>query len=86
MIVSQFPNMQIAAQGILKYCLRGLLAPQQEQSLFFFLDSLAKLLRETHLKDELPKLEEEMNVALALIERDFPVSLQVCLFVCFLLL
>jgi hypothetical protein len=54
---------QIAAQGILKYCLRGLLAQQQRNTFFFFLDILAKLLQETHLKDDLDQLEEDMNLA-----------------------
>ena len=72
-----FAIVQIATQGILKYCLQGLLAHQQQKSFFFFLDILTKLLQETHLKDNLDQLEEDMNVALAQLEKDFPVSMQV---------
>ena len=68
---------QIAAQGILKYCLRGLLGQQQRETLYYFLDIIASVLQETHARSTLTKLEEDMNVALALLERDFPVSTQV---------
>ena len=44
---------------------------------YYFLDIIASVLQETHARSTLPKLEEDMNVALALLERDFPVSTQV---------
>lgn len=76
-----FYIVQIAAQGILKYCLHGFLAKQQQETLFFFLDTTAKLLQETHLEEDLDKLETDMNVSLALLERDYPMSTQVGKFV-----
>ena len=65
------------AQGILKYCLRGMLAPRQRQTFFFFLDTIQKVLQESHTEADLNMLEQDMNKALALLERDFPVSKQV---------
>lgn len=67
---------QIATQGILKYCLRGFMAKQRRDTLFF-LDVLARALQETHSVVDLENLEQDMNTALAIVERDFPVSTQV---------
>ena len=69
-------HIQIATRGILKYCLHGFLAKQQRDTLFF-LYVLARVLKETHATVDLDNLEQDMNTALALIERDFPVSTQV---------
>ena len=69
--------MQIVALGILKYCLRGMLAPRQRRTFFLFLDTIQRVLQESHTEDALDKLEQDLNEALALLERDFPVSKQV---------
>lgn len=71
--------LQIASQGILKYCLRGLLAKKQRTTLYFFLDVIARVLQEKHEKSTLQKPDEVMNTTLALLERDFPVSTKVSL-------
>lgn len=68
---------QVVAQGILKYCLRGMLAPKQRQTFFFFLDTIQRVLRESHTGAALDMLEQDMNKTLALLERDFPMSKQV---------
>ena len=65
------------AQGILKYCLHGMLANKQRKTLFFFLDTISKLLHESQVVSELDALELDMNRALALMKRDFPMTKQV---------
>lgn len=69
--------LQLVSQGILKYCLRGMLGASQKQTLFLFLDATAKLLQEHEDLRQIAELEE-MNQALALLGRDFPASIQVC--------
>ena len=69
--------LQIATHGILKYCLRGLLGKQQRNTLFFVSDTLTDVLAESMKLDSLPKLQDKMNTALAMLERDFPIALQV---------
>ena len=69
--------LQLVSQGILKYCLRGMLGATQRQTLFAFVDVTTKLLQEHQDPTQLAKLEEDMNLVLALLERDFPASIQV---------
>ena len=68
---------KVACQGILKYCLRDMLGPQQRQSLFKLLDAITEVLSERHDRAKLGELAQRLNVALALLERDFPRPLQV---------
>lgn len=49
----------------------------QRQTLFAFVDVTTKLLQEHQDPTQLAKLEEDMNLVLALLERDFPASIQV---------
>ena len=56
-----------------------MLPKQQEDTLFFFLDVLRDVLAESHSLDDLEKLKEDLNTAIALLERDFPISIQVAL-------
>ena len=65
---------QIAVDGIMKFCLRGLLGQKQRST---FVNVIALLCKDSVSKDDIPALCEELNVALALVERDFPVSMQV---------
>lgn len=65
-------------QGDLQYCLRGMLGQQHRTTLFFFLDTFSAALAEFHHHEDLPILEEQMDLAITLMERDFPVSIQVC--------
>ena len=55
----------------------GLLPQRQEATLFRFLDAISKLLNEEQSTSDLDKLEQELNVAMALMERDFPCVIQV---------
>lgn len=67
---------QLVSQGILKYCLKGCLASQQQKTLFLLFDCLADLCAESQCLEGIGNLEIRLNRALALLERDFPVSLQ----------
>ena len=66
------------SQGVLKYCIRGMLGSKQRSSIFKFIDANTKLFRESHTIADVKELENELNMALALLERDLPMSLQVC--------
>lgn len=59
----------------MKYCLKGLLGNKQRQTFFKILDVLALLCQDSITADNLPFLD--MDLVLALIERDFPISVQV---------
>ena len=63
--------------GILKFCLRGLLGRNQRISLFRLLDVLAKICSDSQDVHALLALEKEVNEVCAKIERDFPISVQV---------
>ena len=71
---------QLVCTSILKYCIRGLLGQQQRQTLFLFCNVLARLCAETVHATLLQQLELDVHQALSLLERDFPVSLHVCVF------
>ena len=71
---------QMVSQGILKYTVHGMLGERQRQSLFFFLDVVSEVLQEHHDLVDLDKLLQKMNLALALLEKDFPISIQVWIF------
>lgn len=66
-------------QSVLKFCIQNLLPKQQEDTLFFFLDVIRDVLAESHSSnhEDLEKLKQDLNTAIALLERDFPISLQV---------
>ena len=63
--------------GILKFCLRGLLGQQQRTTFFKFLDLIALLCKDSISADDISTLKEKVNVTLALLERDFPITVQV---------
>ena len=68
---------QLICKGVLKFCLRDMLGEQQRKTLFYFLDMLSLLLSESCKKSEVKEIESKLNVSLALMERDFPMTLQV---------
>jgi len=68
---------QVACHGVLKYCLRGLLANKQQHTLFVLLDTLTRLCAEEISCEEVQDLESEVHEVLSMVERDFPLSLQV---------
>ena len=61
----------------MKFCLRGMLGEDQGKSLFKFLTALQKMLIDCVTSEYLGELEKELNKSLALLKRDFPISLQV---------
>lgn len=77
-----FKLIQVVSQGVFKYCLLDMLGAKQQKTLFYFFDVLRSVLAESHVIAELSKLKEELNLALALLERDFPISIQACNFTC----
>ena len=72
---------ELACRGILKFCIRGQLESRQEKTLFRFLDCISKLFSESQDVQRLDDLDEEFNEALAEMERDFPVEIQVHIFI-----
>ena len=66
--------------GILKYCIRRMLGKKQRQTLFKFCDITSKLCAEQIIKLQIELLETELHEVMALLKRDFPVSLQVIVF------
>lgn len=68
---------QLISKNVLKFCLRGLLKERQRKTLFLFLDALRKILSEGIEFQHVHELEADVNEALALMERDFPVDIQV---------
>ena len=61
----------------MKFCLRGLLGDKQRQSFFKLLDVLALLFQDSISADDLSNIDMEVNLVLAMLERDFPISVQV---------
>ena len=68
---------QIATLGVLKYCFRGLLGKDQRHTLFHFLNVLTACVSESQKLSEISALQQQMSNALALLERDFPIAIQV---------
>lgn len=53
-----------------------MLGDEQRQTLVF-LDTLSTVMSESHQSGALPDIQERLNMALALLERDFPISVMV---------
>ena len=68
------------ASGILKLCIRSQLGNFQRNTLFELCDVLSELLAEELDSSYLHTLKYRVHRALALLERDFPVSLNVIVF------
>ena len=61
----------------MKFCLRGLLGQQQQTTFFRFLDLIVLLCKDSISADDISTLKEKANVTVALLERDFPITVQV---------
>ena len=70
--------LQLVCSGIIKFCLRGMLKDQQRLTLFSFLDAVFFACSESIVASQVAEIQARMNHALALLERDFPMSIQVC--------
>ena len=66
--------------GILKYCIRGLLGSHQRRTLYELSDVLSVLVAEEVDMSTIDVVEYRTHRVLALLERDFPVSLHVIVF------
>ena len=73
--------LQIASQGILKFCLQNLLGLEQRKAVFKFCDICTMLFSEVHNPAGVHKLLEETNLALAILEKNMPVTIQVSIYV-----
>ena len=71
---------EIICSGILKFCTRDLLGPRQQSTLYLFCDVITRLCSHDVETKSIEKLEADTHHALALLERDFPVSLNVIVF------
>ena len=71
---------EVACSGILKYCLVNLLGSRQRSTLFKLFDLLSKLYSSEISDESSLLLEQETHKTLAMMERDFPVSLHVIVF------
>ncbi len=71
---------QVISTGIVKFCIRGLLGKNQRATLFELCDVLAQVCSEELRVAEMDDLEHRVHRVLALLERDFPVSLHVITF------
>ena len=67
---------QVVSQGILKYCLRGILGENQRRTLFQLLDSMQEICNEKLSLDDLNDIEMRLNKTMALLERVYPITLQ----------
>ncbi|XP_015765420.1 PREDICTED: uncharacterized protein LOC107344281 [Acropora digitifera] len=57
---------QLAVDGILRYCLRGLLGKSQRQTFFRPLDVIQKVCSDDQVTDSLPVLQKEINETISL--------------------
>ena len=70
-------KLQVAVRGVLKYCIRGMLGDEQNKTVVLFMDAITALCAPSQDTAKIEHLKEKVNVALARLERDFPLSLQV---------
>jgi len=61
----------------MKHCLCGLLGNQQRKPVFMFISVRSKIYAEKQSLQKLDQLLGEVNMALAVLERDMPVTIQV---------
>ena len=66
--------------GILKFCIRDMLGSFQRKTIFELCNVLTELFAEDIIMSDIEKLEYRTHRVLALLERDFPVSLNVIVF------
>ena len=67
----------MAVHNILPFCLEGKFGEQQRRTLFNLMSCLADVFAESHDTFTLDELEAKVAMALALLERDWPVDIQV---------
>ena len=71
---------QVVTSGVLKFCLRNSIASKQQHTMFNLFDIIRELCAECVDSSRLEELKSSVQEALALVERAFPMSLQVIVF------
>ncbi len=69
--------LQYAVQFVLLFCVRGNLGEQQESTLRKYCSALRRLIDDTQVLSNQPEIQLQVSEALSLIERDFPLAVQV---------
>ncbi len=68
---------QFAVQFVLLFCVRGNIGKQQEDSLRKYCAALRRVIDETQLLSNQAEIQLQISEALSLMERDFPLAIQV---------
>lgn len=63
--------------GALEWCIQGLLPPTQEKTLKCVCDVLKRMVSPVIHMSKLDELQKDTHEAFALLERDFPLTMQV---------
>ncbi|CAC5376590.1 unnamed protein product [Mytilus coruscus] len=63
-------------KNIAAWCIRGLLAMSQEETLFNLFEVIKRLTQPSYTTEQLQGLIEDTSTAVVLLERDFPLTLQ----------
>ncbi|XP_071135395.1 uncharacterized protein [Mytilus edulis] len=69
-------KLQFVKTGALQWCIKGLLPKRQETTLFTVLEVIVRMTQQEFEISEIKQLQDDTHAALALLERDFPLSLQ----------
>ena len=68
---------QFSIYNVAAWCLRGLLGKQQEETLFNLFGVIRRLVQPSFVKEDISQLMIDTSTAVTLLERDFPLTLQV---------
>ena len=66
----------VASEGIIKFCLRGTLSLDCRNTLFLLCDIIHDLCAESQSLDGVDEVRQRLNIVLARLERDFPITMQ----------
>ncbi|XP_062612111.1 uncharacterized protein LOC134273911 [Saccostrea cucullata] len=69
-------KLQFVTSGGLEWCVKGFLPPTQEETLFFLLNVLKRMITPVLKECDVQQLQDDVHTALCLLEKDFPLSLQ----------
>ncbi|XP_062595076.1 uncharacterized protein LOC134256449 [Saccostrea cucullata] len=67
---------QFVTSGAFEWCIRGFLPPAQEKTLQAICDVIKRMVAPELTISELPQLQADTHEALAMLERDFPLTMQ----------
>ena len=71
---------EVMCSGIVKFCIRGLLGADQRHTIYKLCDTITKIHSPSITAAMISELEQDIHHVLALLERNFPVSLNVIVF------